>query len=64
MTWPVAQDNRFATWKAYDNEYCPATHLVDRRGHVMRKHLGEGAYEETEAAIRTLLAEPAPASTD
>ena len=59
VTYPVAQDNRYATWKAYDNAYWPSVYLIDRRGHIMLKHVGEGAYAETEAAIRTLLAQPA-----
>ncbi len=58
VTYPVGQDNRYATWKAFDNEYWPAVYLIDRRGHIMLKHFGEGAYAETESAIRTLLAEP------
>jgi len=56
---PVAQDNRYATWKAYSNQYWPAEYLVDKRGRVMRKHFGEGGYAEMEAAIRMLLAQPA-----
>lgn len=53
---PVAQDNRYATWKAYENQYWPAKYLMDARGHIRYKHFGEGRYEETEAAIRALLA--------
>ena len=55
ITYPVAQDNDYATWKAYDNHYWPAQYLVDRRGHVVLTHFGEGHYEEMEDAIRTLL---------
>ncbi|MBL0730042.1 thioredoxin family protein [Piscinibacter sp. HJYY11] len=54
---PVAQDNRFATWKAYANQYWPATYLVDAKGRIRYKHFGEGEYERTEAVIRALLAE-------
>lgn len=53
---PVAQDNSYRTWKAYDNKYWPATYLIDARGHIRYKHFGEGHYEQTEAAIRALLA--------
>jgi thiol-disulfide isomerase/thioredoxin len=56
---PVAQDNRYATWKAYSNQYWPAEYLVDKRGHIVRRHFGEGGYVEMEEAIRTLLAQPA-----
>nr|WP_233259649.1 redoxin family protein [Ramlibacter sp. WS9] len=56
---PVAQDNRYATWRAYSNQYWPAEYLVDKRGRIVRKHFGEGGYAEMEEAIRTLLAQPA-----
>lgn len=59
IQFPVAQDNRYATWRAYDNTYWPASYLIDRRGRIMLKHVGEGGYNETEAAIRALIAEPA-----
>jgi glutathione peroxidase-family protein len=55
ITYPVAQDNQYTTWKAFDNEYWPATYLIDRNGHVVLKHVGEGDYEETERAIEVLL---------
>src|SRR5690348_5726655 len=55
IKYPVAQDNRYATWKAFDNAYWPAVYLIDRSGRIMLKHVGEGAYEETEQAIVSLL---------
>jgi thiol-disulfide isomerase/thioredoxin len=55
ITYPVAQDNQYATWRAFDNQYWPATYLIDRNGHVVLKHAGEGDYEETERAIEALL---------
>lgn len=54
---PVAQDNRYATWKAWRNQYWPASYLVDARGRIQYKHFGEGEYDRTEAAIRALLAQ-------
>ena len=54
---PVAQDNRYATWKAYANQYWPATYLVDAAGRIRYKHFGEGEYERTESVIRALLAQ-------
>jgi hypothetical protein len=57
VTWPVALDNDYGTWKAYSNEYWPAEYLVDRRGEVREARFGEGHYPETEAAIRALLTE-------
>ena len=58
IKYPVAQDNNFATWKAYDNQYWPSIYLIDRTGKVVLKHAGEGRYEETEDAIRSLLSAP------
>ena len=57
ITYPVAQDNHYATWNAYDNEYWPAFYLVDKKGRVVYTHFGEGAYDQTEAKIKSLLAE-------
>src|SRR4051794_13429321 len=57
IRYPVAQDNRLATWDAWRNEFWPADYLIDARGHVRAAHFGEGAYGVTEGQIRTLLAE-------
>ena len=57
IRYPVAQDNEYATWQAWGNQAWPSKYLVDARGRVRYTHVGEGAYEETEAAIRSLLAE-------
>ena len=56
--YPVALDNDYGTWNAWANRYWPASYFIDRRGHVRFAHFGEGAYEEKEDVIRTLLAEP------
>jgi cytochrome c biogenesis protein CcdA/thiol-disulfide isomerase/thioredoxin len=55
--YPVVQDNAYATWNAWGNEYWPAEYLIDARGHVRHVHFGEGDYPMTEHAIRTLLAD-------
>jgi cytochrome c biogenesis protein CcdA/thiol-disulfide isomerase/thioredoxin len=57
IEYPVAQDNAMGTWTAWSNEYWPAEYLIDARGHVRHANFGEGKYEETEQAIRSLLAE-------
>ena len=57
VEYPIAIDNDFKTWRAYDQRYWPAHYLIDRSGTVRQVHYGEGAYEETEALIRELLAE-------
>lgn len=56
IRYPVAQDNRYATWEAYGNRYWPALYLFDRNGKLVYTHFGEGAYGETEAKIQQLLA--------
>jgi thiol-disulfide isomerase/thioredoxin len=58
IRYPVAQDNRYATWDAYRNQFWPATYLIDKSGRIVYTHFGEGQYEETEATIRRLLAQP------
>jgi cytochrome c biogenesis protein CcdA/thiol-disulfide isomerase/thioredoxin len=57
LTYPVAQDNDYGTWTAYHNQYWPADYLIDATGRVRLVHFGEGSYDETEQAIRALLAE-------
>lgn len=57
LTYPVAQDNNYATWFAYDNQYWPAKYLIDKNGVIRYTHFGEGEYEKTEEVIQKLLAE-------
>jgi thiol-disulfide isomerase/thioredoxin len=57
VEYPIAIDNGFQTWRAYSQRFWPAHYLVDRTGQVRQVHYGEGAYAETEALIRALLAE-------
>ncbi len=56
ITYPVPIDNDFKTWNAYENGYWPHLFLADRQGVMRYDHIGEGAYEETEAMIEQLLA--------
>ncbi len=58
IRYPVAQDNRYATWEAYNNQFWPAFYLIDKGGRIVYTHFGEGKYDETEATIRRLLAQP------
>jgi thiol-disulfide isomerase/thioredoxin len=57
VEWPVAVDSNMATWNAYSNQYWPADYLIDKDGKVRNVHVGEGDYDATEKAIRSLLAE-------
>jgi thiol-disulfide isomerase/thioredoxin len=58
ITYAVAQDNDGVTWDAYNQRYWPTILLIDKAGNLRYRHIGEGAYDETDAAIRALLAEP------
>ncbi len=60
IEYPVAQDNDGSTWRAYNTHYWPNLYLIDKQGNIRYVHIGEGAYDETEAAIQTLLAETYP----
>jgi thiol-disulfide isomerase/thioredoxin len=55
ITYPVPVDNNYRTWNAYKNNYWPHLYLADRQGILRYDHIGEGAYDETEAMIRQLL---------
>lgn len=55
ILYPVAQDNNYATWNAYNNLYWPADYLIDASGHLRYVVLGEGDYTQTEQIIQQLL---------
>jgi len=57
VNYPVAVDNDFAIWNAYENQYWPAHYLLDAQGRIRHQHFGEGAYVETEQMIQALLME-------
>ncbi len=57
ITYPVALDNDYAIWRAFNNSYWPADYLVDATGHIRHHHFGEGKYDETEQQIQDLLKE-------
>jgi cytochrome c biogenesis protein CcdA/thiol-disulfide isomerase/thioredoxin len=62
ITYPVAQDNEYTTWTAYNNEYWPADYLIDATGHIRATHFGEGDYVQSEDEIRSLLTEAGQAA--
>lgn len=64
LTYPVVQDNDFETWRAFANRYWPAKYLIDADGYIRYTHFGEGAYEETELAIKSLLQEAGHAAEE
>lgn len=59
LTYPVVLDNEFSIWDAYRNRAWPSHYLIDKNGYIRYVHVGEGNYDTTEQAIRTLLGEEA-----
>jgi cytochrome c biogenesis protein CcdA/thiol-disulfide isomerase/thioredoxin len=57
VTYPVALDNNYAIWRAFDNEYWPAEYLIDTSGRLRYHSAGEGHDAATEREIRALLTE-------
>ncbi len=55
IDYPVALDNDYAIWQAFDNHYWPALYFVDRDGVIRDQHFGEGRYEQSERVIQELL---------
>jgi thiol-disulfide isomerase/thioredoxin len=55
--YPVAIDNNYAIWRAFDNQYWPAHYFIDAEGRIRGHHFGEGNYDESEQLIRELLSE-------
>jgi cytochrome c biogenesis protein CcdA/thiol-disulfide isomerase/thioredoxin len=57
IDYPVAIDNDYTIWRAFNNQYWPAHYFIDAQGRIRHHHFGEGDYEESERAIQQLLAE-------
>jgi thiol-disulfide isomerase/thioredoxin len=55
IDYPVAADNDYAIWRAFDNNYWPALYFVDADGVIRDHHFGEGRYEQSERVIQQLL---------
>ncbi|NTZ88169.1 cytochrome c biogenesis protein DipZ [Burkholderia metallica] len=57
IDFPVAIDNGYSIWRAFNNEYWPAHYFIDAQGRIRHHHFGEGEYAQSERAIQSLLAE-------
>jgi hypothetical protein len=55
--YPVAVDNDYSVWQAFDNHYWPALYFVDAEGRIRHHHFGEGDYEQSEMVLQMLLRE-------
>jgi cytochrome c biogenesis protein CcdA/thiol-disulfide isomerase/thioredoxin len=57
IDYPVAIDNDYAIWRAFQNQYWPAHYFIDAQGRIRHHHFGEGDYDGSERVIQQLLAE-------
>ena len=52
IDYPVAVDNGYEVWNAFDNNYWPALYFVDAEGVIRDQHFGEGRYEKSERKFK------------
>ena len=57
VRYPVAVDNDYAVWQAFNNHYWPALYFVDAQGGIRHHRFGEGDYQESERVLQMLLAQ-------
>jgi thiol-disulfide isomerase/thioredoxin len=55
IDYPVAADNDYEIWSAFDNHYWPALYFIDTEGVIRDHHFGEGRYEQSERVVQRLL---------
>ncbi|MGO9888121.1 MAG: redoxin domain-containing protein [Solirubrobacteraceae bacterium] len=55
IDYPVAVDNKYEIWSAFDNHYWPALYFIDTEGIIRDQQFGEGRYEQSERVIQRLL---------
>jgi thiol-disulfide isomerase/thioredoxin len=63
VDYPVAVDNEYVIWRAFNNNYWPAQYFIDAQGRVRHTHFGEGAYDQSEMVIQRLLMEAGAGDT-
>ena len=57
IKYPVATDNAFYNWYNYNVDAWPTIFVIDKKGEVRYKHVGEGSYKETQKTIEDLINE-------
>jgi thiol-disulfide isomerase/thioredoxin len=57
VDFPIAVDSEHEVWRAFENQYWPATYLIDAQGRIRHRHFGEGGYERSEQILRQLMSE-------
>jgi thiol-disulfide isomerase/thioredoxin len=57
VTWPIALDTNRRNFRSWQGgpAYWPRTYVIDQNGQIRFDHIGEGAYEELDQAVATLL---------
>jgi len=55
LDFPIAIDNDYVIWRAFDNQYWPAEYFIDAHGHIRHHQFGEGDYTNSERIIQKLL---------
>ncbi|CAI0996282.1 thiol-disulfide oxidoreductase [Serratia quinivorans] len=55
IDYPIAIDNNYSIWRAFNNQYWPAHYFIDASGHIRYQHFGEGDYSQSERVIQELL---------
>jgi len=64
VDYPIAVDNDYVIWSAFNNRYWPALYLVDAQGRIRHHRFGEGDYEQSEMIIQQLLTEAGIGGSD
>ncbi|MDN5681773.1 MAG: redoxin family protein, partial [Ewingella sp.] len=57
IDYPIAIDNNYSIWRAFNNQYWPAHYFIDAKGQIRHSHFGEGDYAQSEQVIQQLLRE-------
>ena len=55
VDYPIAIDNDYAIWHAFNNHYWPALYFIDAQGHIRHHQFGEGDYDQSERVLQRLL---------
>lgn len=64
VEYPIAVDNDFSIWNAFNNRYWPALYFIDAQGHLRHHQFGEGDYDRLERVIQQLLTEAGQTNFD
>ncbi|MGB3042653.1 MAG: cytochrome c biogenesis protein DipZ [Xanthobacteraceae bacterium] len=57
VDYPVAIDNNYKIWRAFNNNYWPAHYFIDAESRIRHHHFGEGDYDNSERIIQLLLSQ-------